>query len=274
MGRFISNCKFMGGLVLLASGYLGFAQPPPAIPPPTIGAGGVQPAVPVTPAPNVGIGGRPGVVKPQITNLVPQGGTRLSSDRGETELAVRPEEIAPQAARGDNEFQQFIARSTGQSLPVFGVNLFSQRGGFAPANNLPVTADYIVGPEDELIIRAWGQIDINLQLTVDRDGAINIPQVGVLQVAGLKASQIEGFVKTMVGRLFKDFELNVTFGRLRSVKVLVVGHIARPGNYTVSPLSTALSALFQAGGPSSVGSMRKIEVRRANQIVSVKFFSS
>ena len=253
MGIFRYNSWCTAVLLFLALHCLVLAQPAPAVPSPAPAGGEVV--------------GQPETMKPQITNLVPQEGTRFSSDRGETELAVRPE-IGPEPVRRDNEFQQFIARSTGQSLPIFGINLFSQREGFSPADNLPVTADYVVGPGDELIIRAWGQIDINLELTVDRNGAINIPQVGVLQVAGLKASQIEGFVKTAIERLFKDFELNVTFGQLRSIKVLIVGHVARPGNYTVSSLSTALSALFQAGGPSSVGSMRKIEVRRANQIVS------
>ena len=84
-----------------------------------------------------------------------------------------------------------------------------------PANNVPVPADHIVGTGDELIIRAWGQVDINLRLIVDHNGTINIPLVGVLQVAGLKATELEGFIKAQVGRVFKNFEMKVTFGRLR-----------------------------------------------------------
>jgi len=189
---------------------------------------------------------------------------------GTADIPARPELVRPDSIQvKTNEFQLFIERSTGQALPMFGRNLFQGAdGGFAPAVNIPVTADYVVGPGDELIIRAWGQIDINLRLIVDRNGAINVPRVGVLQVAGLKANQLEGFVKAQVGRVFKNFEMNVTFGRLRSIKVLVVGHAQRPGNYTVSSLSTLLSTLFAAGGPSSVGSMRRIVLRRNNQIVS------
>ena len=169
----------------------------------------------------------------------------------------------------ENEFQRYVTESTGQSLPLFGRQLFSPRTAqFFPEFNVPVTADYVIGPGDELIVRAWGNIDINLRLIVDRDGAINVPQVGVLQVAGLKADQVEGFIKSQVGRLFQNFEMNVTFGRLRSIKVLIVGHAHKPGNYAISSLSTAMSALFMAGGPSSVGSMRKIEVRRGGQLVS------
>ena len=84
-----------------------------------------------------------------------------------------------------------------------------------PANNVPVPADHIVGPGDELIILAWGQIDINLQLIVDHNGTINFPKVGVLPVAGLKATVLEDFIKAQVGRVFKNFEMKVTFGRLR-----------------------------------------------------------
>ena len=214
--------------------------------------------------------------RPQITNLQPglnpnlQPGLNPNLQPGlNPNLFGRGITNRFQIQNKTNEFQKFILDSTGNYLPMFGRALFSPRmQGFSPADNLPVTADYVIGSGDELIIRAWGQVDINLQLTVDRNGAINIPQVGVLQVAGLKSSQVEGFVKTMTGRLFKDFEMSVTFGRLRSIKVLVVGHVERPGNYTVSALSTALSALFEAGGPSSVGSMRKIEVRRGNKTIS------
>ncbi len=255
--RFFAKYGIAGGLGLFASVFLVFAQPTPSVPTPTP-VGGVSGAG--------SIGDPTGSAKPTITDLAPQRQVNVPEEKGESQQSIVPESFPLERPR--NEFQQLIARVTGQSLPIFGVNLFFQRDGFSPANNLPVTDDYVVGPGDELIIRAWGQIDINLELTVDSDGAINIPQVGVLQLEGIKASQIEGFIKTAVGRLFKDFELNVTFGRLRSIKVLVVGHVGRPGNYTVSPLSTALGALFQAGGPSLVGSMRKIEVKRANQVVS------
>ena len=169
-----------------------------------------------------------------------------------------------------NEFQLFIERSTGKMLPIFGRNLFQMAGagGFTPVGNIPVTADYVVGPGDELFVRAWGQVDINLKLIVEPNGAINIPKVGVLQVAGLKANQLEGFIKAQVGRVFKNFEMSVTFGRLRSIKVLIIGHAQRPGNYTVSSLSSLLSTLFVAGGPSSVGSMRRIELRRNNKVIT------
>ncbi|MFL2903802.1 MAG: SLBB domain-containing protein [Limisphaerales bacterium] len=227
-----------------------------------------QPAAPVPPI--------HGNIRPQITNLVPlpsgnQFGAGVTNQFGagvtnQFGAGVTNQFVEPLP---ENEFQRFVTETTGQKLPLFGRQLFTPRTAqFLPEHNLPVTVDYIIGTGDELLIRAWGNLDINLQLTVDRDGAINIPQVGVLQVAGMKASQVEGFIKAQVGRLFQNFEMNVTFGRLRSIKVLVVGHARKPGNYSVSSLSTAMSALFKAGGPSAVGSMRKIEVKRGGEVLT------
>ena len=220
------------------------------------------------PVPGVGIPNL-GEGVPKITNMpILPGQGAGDPGRGDADIPVRPELGRPIPAQIQNEFQLFIGRSTGQALPMFGRKLFQGEGGFTPAGNIPVMADYLVGPGDELLVRAWGQVDINLRLIVDRNGAINVPKVGVLQVAGLKANQLEGFIKAQVGRVFKNFEMNVAFGRLHSIKVLVVGHAQRPGNYTVSSMSSLLSTLFAAGGPSSVGSMRRIELRRNNEVIT------
>ena len=228
----------------------------------------VGPGAPVAPA-------RGGI--PTISNIPIPGARAVGVDvlnstsvRGEEVLAVKPsgQVVRPTAIRA-NEFQLFIERSTGLQLPMFGQELFGGAPGtFAPAENIPATRDYAVGPGDELLVRAWGQIDINLRLIVDRNGAIDIPQVGVVQVAGLKANELSGFIKGQVGRVFKNFEMNVTLGRLRSIQVLVVGHVRRPGNYTISSLSTLINALFASGGPSEVGSTRKIQLKRGNVVVA------
>jgi len=168
-----------------------------------------------------------------------------------------------------NEFQIFVEGTTGLRLPMFGQNLFKGAPRtFAPAENIPVTQNYVVGPGDEVMIRAWGQVSINLWLLVDRNGAIDIPQVGVVQVSGLKAQELTGFLKAQVGRVFKNFEMNVTLGRLRSIQVLLVGHVRRPGNYSISASSTLINALFSSGGPSEVGSMRRIQLKRDNKLVA------
>ncbi|MGH8739237.1 MAG: SLBB domain-containing protein, partial [Burkholderiales bacterium] len=166
-------------------------------------------------------------------------------------------------------FQTFIYNSTGQRLPLFGTNLFEGAPStFAPVQNVPVTPDYVIGPGDELLIRAWGQIDIDYRATVDRNGMINLPRVGSIAVAGIAYQDITKFVHTAVSRNFRNFDLLVTMGQLRSIQVFVVGYARRPGAYTVSSLSTLVNAIFAAGGPSIAGSMRAIQLKRDGKVVT------
>ncbi len=113
-----------------------------------------------------------------------------------------------------------------------------------------MTANYVVGPGDELLIRAWGQIDFDIHPRVDRNGTIFIPKVGNLNVSGLKFEQLQGFLTSQIGRIYQNFELNVTMGDLRSIDIFVVGQAQQPGRYTVSSLSTLVNAVFASGGPA------------------------
>ena len=192
--------------------------------------------------------------------------------RPEVTTAPGSPEQAQQRPRAESreriEFQDFILQSTGRDLPVFGSNLFRQPPStFAPVDNIPVTSDYVVGPGDEIQIRAWGQIDVDFNATVDRNGTISVPKVGVINVAGIKYQDLPDYLKTTFGRVFRNFQLTASLGKLRSIQIFVVGHARSPGTYTVSSLSTLVTALFAAGGPSSAGSMRSIQLKRANQVV-------
>ncbi len=139
---------------------------------------------------------------------------------------------------------------------------------FAPVDRVPVTSDYVIGPGDEILIRAWGQIDLDARLVVDRGGEVFLTKVGGLTVAGLKYEQLPEYFRTAIGRVFRNFDLTVSLGQLRSIQVFVVGQARRPGSYTVSSLSTLVNALFASGGPSGAGSMRHIQLKRNNQVVT------
>ena len=176
--------------------------------------------------------------------------------------------VQPDAAQR-NEFQDFVAQSLGRYLPLFGYNLFAGvPTTFAPVDNIPVTPDYVVGPGDEILIRAWGQVDIDYRAVVDRNGLINIPRVGNVNVAGIRFQELSGYLHTAIGRIFRNFQLNVTLGQLRSIQIFVVGHARRPGSYTVSSLSTLVNAVFASGGPSPKGSMRRIQLKRGDRTVT------
>ena len=167
------------------------------------------------------------------------------------------------------EFEIFAEDEAGHSLPVFGRKLFDTvPTTFAPLDRIPVPADYVLGPGDELLIHVWGKIDLDTRVVVDRNGQIFVPTVGSLTVAGLHYGQLESFLHSAVAALYKDFDLNVTLGQLRSIQVFVLGSARQPGVYTISSLSTLVNALFTSGGPSATGSMRQIQLRRADKLIT------
>jgi protein involved in polysaccharide export with SLBB domain len=167
-----------------------------------------------------------------------------------------------------NEFQRFVATSTGQTLPVFGEGFFTGAPTFTPLERVPVPADYVLGPGDELHIRAWGNVEIDYRAVVNRNGQISLPRIGTVGVAGLKAGEVEEHLRTQVSRVFKGFSLNVSLGQLRSIQLFVVGQAQRPGSYTVSSLSTLINAVFTSGGPGPNGSMRRVQLKRGNTLVT------
>jgi protein involved in polysaccharide export with SLBB domain len=167
-----------------------------------------------------------------------------------------------------SEFQKFIADNTGKLLPIFGSEFFKNTPStFAPISNAPVPSDYPLGPGDELMIRGWGTIDIDYRATIDRNGTISIPTIGNVPLAGVKAGDAQNVIRAAVARLYKGVTVNVTFGQLRAITVYVVGQANRPGTYTVSSLSTLVTALFASGGPNANGSMRHVQVKRGGKTV-------
>jgi len=167
------------------------------------------------------------------------------------------------------EFQKFVAATTEQVLPIFGYDLF--RGvpsTFAPVDQVPVTPDYVIGPGDEVRIRVWGKVNFNADVTVDRSGDVYVPQVGRIHVSGLPFSGLSHQIRSEIERVYKNFDLTVDLGQLRSIQIFVVGQARRPGAYTVSSLSTLVNALFASGGPSVQGSMRDIQVKRDGSVIS------
>lgn len=177
----------------------------------------------------------------------------------------RPELVPPKPS----EFQKFVEVATGRLLPLFGSSFFTEAAStYAPVDNVPVSADYTVGPGDEIVLRAWGSIDVDYRSTVDRNGLLNLPKIGSFNVSGVKASELERHLRAQIGRLYTNFELSVSLGQLRGVKVFVVGPAQRPGVFTLASQSTMLSAVVMAGGPAPHGSMRKVLLRRDGKIIS------
>jgi protein involved in polysaccharide export with SLBB domain len=209
---------------------------------------------------------------PTITNISPG----QEAEEQERELQSQQAREAKQghvspapSPEPNTEFQDFVARSLGAKLPIFGHNLFENvPSTFAPLDRVQVAPDYLIGPGDELVIRAWGQINVDVRAVVDRSGTIYIPRVGSFNVTGVRFGEIHDYLNTEMGRIFKNFQLTVAMGRLRSIQVYVVGQVLRPGSYTISSLSSLVDALFASGGPSKRGSLRRIQVKREGKNVA------
>ena len=168
-----------------------------------------------------------------------------------------------------SEFQRFVEAATGRLLPIFGSRFFTDAAEtYLSLDNVPVSADYTIGPGDEIITRAWGAIDVDYRSTVDRNGMLNLPKVGSFNVSGVKAADLERNLRTQISRLFNNFELSVSLGQLRGLRVFVVGPAQRPGVQTMASQSTLLSAVVAAGGPAPHGSMRKVLLRRNDKVIS------
>ena len=183
-----------------------------------------------------------------------------------SELLQRRAELPPTKP---SEFQRFVEGATGRLLPPFAAGFFAEpfENLLAP-DNVPVSADYTIGPGDEVALRVWGSIDVDYRSTVDRNGLLSLPKIGSFNVSGVKAADLEKHLRAQIGRLFTNFNLSASLGQLRAVKVFVVGPAVRPGVYTLPSQSTMLSALVAAGGPAPNGSMRKLTLKRDGRTVS------
>ncbi len=180
--------------------------------------------------------------------------------------AGRPQPCAVQASM--NPRPPADASGSQGLLRQFGYSLFSTSvSTFAPIEDVPVGPDYILGPGDNLRINIWGAMDNALVQTVDRNGQIFLPTVGPVRLWGLSFSQADQLIRQNLSRYYRGFQTSVSMGGLRSIRIYVVGEVRQPGSYTISSLSTAINALFAAGGPIKVGSLRNIELKRNHHTV-------
>lgn len=182
------------------------------------------------------------------------------------------QQIARQAKPTDQvkgAFETYVETVTGTKLAIFGQDLFTDvPTTFSPIDAAQVNPEYVIGTGDELQIRGWGMVNIDVTAAVDRSGAIYIPQVGSVKVAGVKYRDLQDHLKKAISKFFSNFELTASIAQTRALQIYVVGHAVRPGTYTLSAMSTLLNALFASGGPDASGSMRNIQVKRGAETVT------
>ena len=173
--------------------------------------------------------------------------------------------------------QDFIVRVTRlplraigtDSLKPFGYDLFDGTPStFAPATDVPVPAEYVVGPGDTLEVQLIGNTKGRYALVVGRDGRINFPDLGPIAVSGRRFEQVREELEARVREQLIGTQASIGIGELRSIRVFVLGEAQVPGSYTVSGLSTVTNALFVSGGVKKIGSLRNIQLKRAGRTVT------
>jgi len=161
-------------------------------------------------------------------------------------------------------------------LKRFGSEVFTNRNAFAVGTGIasrdtpldvPLGPDYVVGAGDTLTINLWGGVTQSITRAIGKDGRVLLPEAGSLQIAGLSLQKAEALITSALKPQYRDVQVSVTVSRLRSVRVYVTGDVQRPGGYDISSLATPLSALYAAGGPTTVGSLRVARHYRGRELV-------
>ena len=154
-------------------------------------------------------------------------------------------------------------------LRAFGYDLFAgEPSTFAPATDIPIPVDYVVGPGDTIEVQLFGGQNAFYSLVVTREGTLNFPEIGPLSVAGLRFGELRQLLQQRVNEQMIGVTASITMGPLRSIRIFVLGDAYRPGSYTVSALSTMTNALFVSGGISDIGSLRNVQLKRNGELVT------
>ncbi|RYZ79246.1 MAG: ATPase, partial [Moraxellaceae bacterium] len=155
------------------------------------------------------------------------------------------------------------------TLKPFGADLFSSGPtSFTPASDIPVPADYVMGPGDNIVIQLYGKENNAYSLTINREGQVQFPQIGPINLAGLSFSQAQVNLNEVVEKQMIGVKSSITMGALRTIRIFVLGEVIQPGSFTVGALSTMTNALFASGGINKVGSFRNIQLKRQGKVVT------
>jgi polysaccharide export outer membrane protein len=155
-----------------------------------------------------------------------------------------------------------------ERLKPFGYDVFRERQmAFAQGADVPVPANYAVGPGDTVLVELSGKRSGSYSLVVDREGRLHLPDFGPMPVAGLSFDRMRSQIEQRVAQEMIGVRATVSVGELRSIQVFVLGEVEHPGSYVVSSLTTVTNALLASGGITEVGSLRNIEVKRRGALL-------
>lgn len=189
------------------------------------------------------------------------------------------DKLSPQADKNDMLLQQALndlaekrkprEEEEKEQLKRFGENLFDANiSTFAPVANAPVPDNYRLGPDDTLLLQVYGKQSNDYELVVSREGSVNLPDLGPVNVAGLTFSQASSLIRNRIAEANIGLQAAVTMGQLRTINIFIAGEARNPGMYAVSALTSVTQALFVSGGVSDIGTLRDIRVTRSGQTLA------
>ena len=195
------------------------------------------------------------------TTIVPR--TEQTNDQDVEETF---KEVADEATLKEDKEGQSVSKA---ELKQFGYDLFAGvPTTFAPATDIPITSDYVIGPGDTIQVQLFGKTSSQFSLVVQRDGSVNFPDLGPISLTGLSYVEMKQLLTSRVEQQMIGVNISITMGELRSIQIFVLGEAFQPGSYTVSSLSSMMNALISSGGVTKVGSLRNIQLKRNNKVVA------
>ncbi len=217
---------------------------------------------------------------PELSSLIEISEEEFAQAPGVLEKKEEEKEIS----RLEEMFSGQFPTSIDKKIRQFGYDFFIQKPSlpqsltqsltpsfttpsFTPEKNVPVGSEYYIGPGDSFTINLWGNVEDFHYATVSRDGTITLPRLGTLSVSGLTFSELKDFLYNRFKEYYPDFKMNVTMDALKSVDIFMVGELNSPGTYSLSSLSTVVSALYASGGPNKNGTLRSISILNNGELI-------
>ena len=152
---------------------------------------------------------------------------------------------------------------------IFGHDVFNNKNlTFESSMNLATPQSYRLGPGDVVNIDIWGASQQSVSETISPDGTITVDGVGVIQLSGLSVSQAKSKLKRVIGPRYQGSQIELTLGQTRTITISVMGEVKVPGTYTMSAFATVYNALYMAGGPNDIGTLRNVKVYRKGKLLS------
>ncbi|MBN1903755.1 MAG: SLBB domain-containing protein [Deltaproteobacteria bacterium] len=187
-------------------------------------------------------------------------------------IELKGEEFIPEGAeKGVSRLEEIFSgqfpSSINKEIRQFGYDFFMQKSSFSPEKNVPVSSEYSIGPGDSFTINLWGNVEEAHYATVSRDGTITLPRLGTLSVSGLTFSELKEFLCNRFKEYYPDFKMNIAMDALKSIDIFMVGELNNPGTYSISSLSSVVSALYASGGPNKNGTLRNISILNNGELI-------